>query len=342
MINLDDLKSKLSKLRIAVIGDVMIDKYTLGKVQKISPEAPVPIFRITEESYTLGGAANVAMNLKALGVDVYLVGVVGNDIYASKLRELCKSNNINSFFVTKDNIPTIVKERIVSNNQHIVRIDREEDFILNDSEESKIFQYIKDIGITNVIVSDYDKGCITYNTIPKLKSIDNDMFIAVDPKSYDYTKYKGCNVIFPNIEELGRLMNLDPLDDKLNFLDSKKNKYNVIEVGKNLLSKVNSDAIVIKQSELGLSYVDSRDPKSFLYYPGITKNVVDVTGAGDTVISSFTALYLINEDIKDIIKFVSIAASKTISKLKVYAPKLKEIVEEFESESINTMCGWNS
>ena len=194
------------KKRITVIGDVMIDWYLHGESSRISPEAPVPVINFKESKFQLGGAANVANNLKHLEVEPFLIGAVGKDHFGSTLKEHLKLENINFNLLSEISFQTICKQRLMSSNQQLARIDYEQYFHV--SKLSNIFNtFIKNITKTDlIIVSDYGKGTI-FNATKLIQSARKlKKKILIDPKGKDFTKYKGANLITPNKSEFENIM----------------------------------------------------------------------------------------------------------------------------------------
>lgn len=322
MINFDDIRKDLSNLDVCVIGDVMLDKYTIGKVSSISPEAPVPIVKVHRRFYKLGGASNVALNLKKLGVNVHLIGLVGNDEDASIIENLCKSNNIETLFF-KQKANTTIKTRIMAGNQHIVRIDSEDYTPMTIENLESSIKYIKLHNLRNILISDYEEGCITHDTINYI-NLYHECYIGVDPKSKDYTKYLNCNIMFPNFNEFAQLCNLIPLDDKKTLLNDKKEKLKFTSVVRNLADKVRCEEIVVKQSEYGATYFNMDNDK-IVHRDAIGTDIVDVTGAGDTFVSSFFAFSRCIPSIETVMDLAIAASYVKVTKLGVYSPSLDEI-----------------
>jgi D-beta-D-heptose 7-phosphate kinase/D-beta-D-heptose 1-phosphate adenosyltransferase len=272
------LLSNFKKSRIIVLGDIMLDRYLWGNVDRISPEAPVPVVHIKGETSNLGGAANVAANVRALGADVTLIGVVGDDMMAELLKENLVDGNLRTtgLMLDKDR-PTTVKTRIVAHNQQVVRIDRELtreiDSALVEQILSKVAKLLKTIN--GVIISDYGKGVITYELLSSLIPMLNGAgkFIAVDPKEVHFMNYREVSVITPNHHEAG-------------FISGKKitNDAILADVGWNLMDLLSLESLLITRGERGMTLFEKN--RKMTHIPARAKTVYDVTGAGDTVIAT--------------------------------------------------------
>lgn len=197
-----NLIENFKNIKIAVIGDLMLDEYIMGKVERISPEAPVPVVKVTEEKFVLGGAANVINNLAALGANVYCGGLVGNDKNAEKLINAFSKNVDCSLILKVDNRPTIVKKRVIAGHQQLLRLDWEEEFFVNEVEEEKIISNLeKQIKkLDAVILSDYNKGLLTKTLSQKIIKLckENNVIVTVDPKPKNIENFKGASSITPN------------------------------------------------------------------------------------------------------------------------------------------------
>lgn len=269
---------KFEDLRVLIIGDVMVDAYIWGAVERVSPEAPVPVVRVTKRDYRLGGAANVALNVQALGATPVLCSAIGKDEAAEKFehrmveRKLSREGIINS----KDR-PTTIKTRVISGHQHVVRVDEETDKPLNKYEEKELLDRILEIAATcNVVIfEDYDKGVITETIIRETISKANELGIPtlVDPKKRNFLCYKGASLFKPNLKELreGLKIEVDPSN-------AEDIEAAVLELKKTL----QVSGALITLSEYGV-FIDYQNEKHHI--PAHIREVSDVSGAGDTVIS---------------------------------------------------------
>ncbi len=292
------------KKKITVIGDVMIDWYLHGESSRISPEAPVPVVNFKESKFQLGGAANVANNLKHLEIEPFLIGAIGKDHFGSKLKEHLKEENINFNLLSEVSFQTICKQRLMSSNQQLARIDYEQYF--HASKLSKIFNtFIKNIAKTDlIIVSDYGKGTI-FNARKLIQSARKlGKKILIDPKGKDFTKYKGANLITPNKSEFEKIMGK---------VGSKKD---LLNKAKKMLKHLNLESLVVTLGSAGM-YVLSKSNKKIKeeFINAYPQEVFDVSGAGDTTISALGAALSEGKDIFSAAEFANFAASISVSKL---------------------------
>lgn len=276
---LEEILSRFERLCFLVVGDCMLDRYVWGVVDRISPEAPVPVVRTTGESVRLGGAGNVAANLVALGARVHLLGVSGRDPAAELLREALEARGIDAGGLLVDELrPTTVKERVIAQSQQVVRIDREgRDEIpaalatrLGDSAERVLGD------VDGVIVSDYAKGVVSPALVARLIAAARgaDRFLAVDPKVSNFASYAGASLVTPNQGEAARAAGIAITDDE-----------SLHRAGAALLDVVGAEAVLITRGEQGMSLFERGGGSTHL--GTVAREVFDVTGAGDTVISTF-------------------------------------------------------
>jgi rfaE bifunctional protein kinase chain/domain len=266
--------------RITVIGDLMLDRYIWGNVSRMSPEAPVPIVDMEQEQMRLGGAANVAMNIKSLGGDPMLIGVIGEDNSGRQLLELLRESDFKTDGIATDNSrPTTVKTRVIANNQHVVRIDREQKSDISDEMQKILLDQIrKNIKfIDGIIIEDYNKGVIVKNLIAEVIGIANanQKIIAVDPKFNNFFEYKNVTVIKPNRKEAEEAMGIRLKTDE-----------DILIAGKTLIEKLHVKNVLLTRGEHGMSLFESDGKISHMPTKALT--VSDVSGAGDTVISTLT------------------------------------------------------
>jgi rfaE bifunctional protein kinase chain/domain len=264
-----DLISKFPDITVAVIGDIILDKYLWGDVERISPEAPVPVVDVKKETVSLGGASNVANNIASLDAKAYMIGVVGDDENAKIIENLLKSKNINPVLIKDKSRPTIEKTRIIAVSQQLLRIDREDRSKLSTEIEDKIINEIKNIKdkINVFIVSDYGKGVITQRIMDFIKSLNKPIF--VDPKPSNYQLYKHATILTPNKKEAYESVKADKNTD-LEF------------VGRKIMSDLELNQLLITLGGEGMALFEG---DKILRIPTKAKKVFDVTGAGDTVIS---------------------------------------------------------
>jgi rfaE bifunctional protein kinase chain/domain len=267
-----NLISKFPDITVGVIGDIILDKYLWGDVERISPEAPVPVVDVKKETVSLGGASNVANNIASLDAKAYMIGVVGDDENAKIIENLLKSKNINPVLIKDKSRPTIEKTRIIAVSQQLLRIDREDRSKLSAEIEDKIINEIENIKdkINVFIVSDYGKGVITQRIMDFIKSLNKPIF--VDPKPSNYQLYKHTTILTPNKKEAYESIKVDKNTD-LEF------------VGRKIMSDLELNQLLITLGGEGMALFEG---DKILRIPTKAKKVFDVTGAGDTVISVLT------------------------------------------------------
>lgn len=293
---------RFCELNVMIIGDVMIDSYKWGKVERISPEAPVPICSVNNIENRMGGAGNVALNIKALGGTPILCSVVGKDGSGDTLLQLMKEENMSTDNIVKSNYrPTTIKTRIIGNNVQMLRVDNENTDYLNEEEENLLMEKILSVldkqKIDVIIFQDYDKGVITKNIIQKTinKAKEKNIPTCVDPKHRNFSLYKEVTLFKPNLKELKEGLKIE---FTLPSLD------NLTDAALLLHGKQRIDRIFITLSEYGLFFADySKTKAEIKQLPANVRNIADVSGAGDTVISVASlclALNLPNEEIAKI------------------------------------------
>ncbi|HUA24713.1 MAG TPA: D-glycero-beta-D-manno-heptose-7-phosphate kinase [Steroidobacteraceae bacterium] len=272
---LRDLKARLRRARVLVVGDAMLDRYLFGDVERISPEAPVPVVRVTREEYRLGGAANVALNVKSLGPGVALITVVGADEPARTLEGLLKTHAVEVILGRDPQLFTCVKLRVIGRAQQLVRVDFE-----NQPDHEVLADMLTDFTrvLTQydaVLFSDYGKGGLTH--IPRMIELARAAGkpVLVDPKGEDYSRYAGATVITPNRAELAQVVGSWKTDAQLEERVQRLRESNRL------------DAVLLTRSEEGMSLFDGA---GHLHVPAQAREVFDVTGAGDTVIATLAAM----------------------------------------------------
>lgn len=271
---------QFNRLRVIVIGDAMVDTYLWGKVERVSPEAPIPIVSVTNRESRLGGAANVSLNIQSLGAVAVLFSVVGDDDTGRRFKKMIVKNNLpdHGVFIDPERITT-VKSRIIGQGQHIARVDEESTEFLNDTLEHKLFNEIRSEIETHkvdvIIFVDYDKGVISPSLFEQVKSLakNRGIPIAVDPKKRNFNFYNNIDLFKPNFKEF---VNGTGLPIKKGDLETLKETAHAIK------EKQNFKLIFITLSELGVFISNGVREQ---YYPAVIRHIADVSGAGDTVIS---------------------------------------------------------
>ena len=290
---LEQIFSRLGGHKILILGDVMLDEYIWGNVSRISPEAPVPVVEVMDESVKLGGAANVALNVKTLGDIPLLVSIVGKDKNGDKLKELLSRAEISSQGIFVDeNRRTTAKTRIIAHSQQVVRADRESTEELSSAMTFQLVDFIKQKirqdKISALLISDYGKGVISLNLLNEVISLarENNLFISVDPKETHFLNYKRVSIITPNHSEAGFAYGKRIKDEK-----------SLEEVGWGLLEKLEAEALLITRGEKGMSLFENN--RTLTNFPTVAKEVYDVTGAGDTVVSALTSAHSAGASLKE-------------------------------------------
>ena len=314
--------------KILVIGDLILDEYIWGGVQRISPEAPVPILETRSENLALGGAANVANNLVSLGCEVHLCGAIGQDEKGDKLLQ-----TVHDRFIQTEGIfrfvhrPTTSKMRIIAHNQQILRVDKEDNRPITEKTEKKLIQYINQVipGVDGVICSDYHKGILTEKVIKAVicRAKKFKKSVIVDPKSSDFSLYKGAAVITPNLREVARSVPIKV-----------KDKEDLGRAAEYLLNLTKAEAILITQGKDGMSLYQNKD--KLISIPTVAKEVFDVTGAGDTVISVFSMAVFVGFDYQEAAWLSNMAASVVVGKIGTAVVTMEEINEFLHEEMLRT------
>ena len=291
----------ISRKKILVIGDVMLDRYWMGHVNRISPEAPVPILDVSKVIDKPGGAANVAKNLSDFGMDVTLIGLTGKDEAAMKLFELLSNLNIDYIPIEDSAIRTTMKLRVIDKNQQLMRIDHEDKNLSRALKNN--FRFIEELipNFDGIIISDYDKGMVK-PLIKKILSKASKLKIKtfVDPKGTDFSYYKNAFLLKPNLKEFEDIMGIskDISDLKIK--------------GEKLRKKLSLEYLLLTQDKNGMILFGKNKISS---YDALQQDVFDVTGAGDTVISILTSYIVAGKSIVSAVKMSNIAAGLSVQKL---------------------------
>lgn len=306
--------------KILVIGDLMIDKYLWGVSERISPEAPVQIIDIDNETTLLGGAGNVVNNLKQLGALVDVISVIGVCEIANELSKLLKDINVETKYLVKQkNRICSKKTRIIASQQQVVRYDRESSEDIDLKSINKIIEIFRDIvsQYELILLSDYGKGILTNQLTQSLIRIanDNNKKVLIDPKGINYEKYSGAYLLTPNKKEASEAT-------RINIIDNNSLEHAI----KKLKLECNISISLITLSEGGIATFDNK----LRIFPTIAKEVFDVTGAGDTVLASLGFALACNLDINEAVKFANLAAGVVVGKIGSATASLSEI-SEYES-----------
>lgn len=306
---------------IFIIGDVMLDRYIMGSVDRISPEAPVPVVRVLQEKVNLGGAGNVALNAAKLNAVTFLFGSIGKDTNGEILKTLLTKQKITSFLIEED-MPTISKTRIVGNNQQIVRFDYEKIKNLNTSLE-RLNLLLPDFKQSLFIISDYGKGLCSEalcQSIIKF-SKDNNCQVIIDPKGLNWDKYQGAFLITPNLKELSEIWG-----SSLSNEDDTK----ISKVGEIIRKRFDLQHLLVTRSEKGMTLISEGE---IMHVPTHAQSVYDVTGAGDTVIATLAVSLSRGGTLKYAIRRANYAAGIAVSKFGTYAVTLEDLKSWDEANS---------
>lgn len=284
---MESLIESFGKLRLVVIGDVMLDRFIWGNVSRISPEAPVPVVEVNRESVYPGGAANVARNITPFGAKAELIGLIGMDSEGEVLAGALEKNDIGiDHLLIEKEFPTITKTRVIAQHQQVVRIDREKKQALTETAQTLVLNQLRDVvgEVDGIIIEDYGKGLIDDDLVKHVVDIatEGDVIVTVDPNPKNHINWKGVSAIKPNrseaFHEAGMPDNsahLAPLEDD-----------DLLEVGGRLMKRWESQYVLITLGEQGMIlFSDGNDP---YHIPTRAREVYDVSGAGDTAIAVFT------------------------------------------------------
>ena len=279
--NISENILSLLNCKVFCLGDLMLDEYVIGTTNRISPEGPIPVLDINKEVKMLGGVGNVVRNLSTLATETYLVSLLGDDSVSKEVEKKLEKINVHKNIIKDSNRPTITKSRFIANDQQILRVDKENTIPIRKKIEKKIYECSKkQILKTNaVVISDYNKGLITKNILKKIISFSKSHKkpIIIDPKSSDFEKYRGATIITPNIKELEAVINKKIINEK-----------QIIDSSRKLISKFNFNHLLVTMGKSGMILV-SRQRKNAIKLKAESKEVFDVSGAGDTVVSYIAA-----------------------------------------------------
>jgi len=307
--------------KVLVIGDLMIDHYLWGSANRISPEAPVQVVDIDNESTVLGGAGNVVNNLRALGCNVGVISAIGKDEAGSELKEMLNSIETKSYLIEQSNRKTSKKSRIIASHSQVVRYDKESKEDITEESCHAIFEEFKFIvdDYDIVLLSDYGKGVLTSKLTLNLIEYANskNKRVLVDPKGDDYSKYFGAYLLTPNKKEAQEATKIDI-----------KNNDSLLDALQSLKQTANLTIPLITLSEDGIAILDENN--KIINKPTVAREVYDVTGAGDTVLASLGYCLAQNLDIEKSLEFANLAAGVVVGKLGSATASLEEI-EEYKS-----------
>ncbi|MBA3815183.1 MAG: D-glycero-beta-D-manno-heptose-7-phosphate kinase [Parachlamydiaceae bacterium] len=326
MVRLTGTFSRLCSRKVLVIGDLMLDTYTIGKARRISPEAPVAVIQVTHEESRPGGAGNVMLNLISMGAEVVAVGRIGQDPAGETLRQALIAEKIDvKGLVVQNNLKTPVKNRIIAENQQIVRVDHEQVTAIPEMLEQEIIEKLPELleGVSVVAISDYGKGFLSRTLLTAVIEQANNLHIPIiaDPKGNDFTKYSGTTIIKPNLSEAYAASGFAANTD----LDT---------VAEKILKIAQAQSLMITRSESGISLFHSNGKRED--FPVKVKEVKDVTGAGDTVLAMLTCAIASGLPIDEAVKLSNVAAGMAIERLGCARITLSELARRLlENDVVN-------
>lgn len=325
----EKLFQDFTKQKVAVIGDVMLDTYWWGNVDRISPEAPVPVVAVTKKEQRIGGAGNVALNIASLGAVVHMLSVLGKDEDGEQLTGLLQQNNINTkYLVQSEQRITTNKIRIISRNQHMMRLDAEMANDMPADDEDRLLyafeNYIAAENPTIVILEDYNKGILTENVIKRIIALckKHQILMAVDPKRKNFFAYEGVDIFKPNLKEV---------KDGLNIIRDEINISVLKDMHLLLQEKLKHRISLITLSEKGVFYaqhpVDQQENEASII-PTHIRSIADVSGAGDTVIAVAALVYAATADAKLMAEMANIAGGLVCEEVGTVAINKQLLIEE--------------
>lgn len=319
------LTETLPNLKIAVIGDVMVDRYVFGDVSRISPEAPVPVNRVCQMKEVLGGAGNVASNLANLDCQVFLGALAGTDDHGLLLQSLLDVDGIDtSGLIMTPNRSTITKMRILGDRQQMMRLDFETIVELTSEEEQQLVSWLEGLcksGINGIVISDYGKGVCTPSLLKEIFRLAKVYGVQtiVDPKGSDWSKYNGATCITPNVKELGEVVG--------QVLEN--TNATIVEAAKSVLSTIDLEYIVATRSAKGITVI-SKDGRTW-HNPATQQEVFDVSGAGDTVVSMMMTCLASGLSMRLALHIANGAAGIVVAKVGTYPIHRSELIELWHS-----------
>lgn len=320
----NDIIERFKDRKILVAGDIILDHYIWGRVNRISPEAPVPVVEVSRESFMLGGVANVAHNIVALRGKATIVGITGEDAAGKMISGLLGDNGVDCSSIFVSNRPTTVKTRVIAHNQQVVRFDREDSNYVDGRVLRGVLEQIQ-AAIPHhdaVIVSDYKKGMISAQLVREIVKAAKarKMFVAVDPKVGHFHFYRGVSMITPNVMEASSGSGIEITDQRT-----------LMKAGKALQKKLGCRAVLITRGEQGMSLFNRN--QKVLHIPTVARKVYDVTGAGDTVISAFTIAYASGANMEQASVIANHAAGIVVGEIGTAVATQEELLQSFKCET---------
>ncbi len=317
---------RLHNTPVTIVGDLMLDKYQWGEVERISPEAPVPVVRVEKENLYLGGAGNVARNVRSLGGDPYLIGVVGKDQSGEAIRKLLNAEKIRHDLIELEGQSTTEKIRVIARNQQIVRVDVDP----NENLELQIKMQAAKLAVdsaqsTYLVASDYGKGLMGKDLLQKLTQ---NFQVILDPKTVNQSLYKDLFLMTPNSKEAGELWG-----KKI------RNKKDIIQAGSEIRSAYNMENLLITMGGEGMAVCAK---ENVWYIPTVAQKVFDVTGAGDTVIAALALSLQAGNDLLPSCQIANAAAGHVVAQIGTAASTLKDIESILHKQKQQELKKWSA
>jgi D-glycero-beta-D-manno-heptose-7-phosphate kinase len=322
-VDFDKLFQDITKLKVAVIGDVMLDTYWWGNVDRISPEGPVPVVSVTKREYRIGGAGNVALNVRSFGSEVSIISVIGNDLEGMQLKELMENNNIDvRFILTSEKRSTTNKIRIIGRNQQMMRLDAESTLDIEPLDENNLFRQLENYVDSEkpdvIILEDYNKGVLTGSFIKNVIGLCNKKNIvsAVDPKRKNFFGYKNVTLFKPNLKEV---------KENLHILSDDLNEEKMRDIHRQLKEKLEHCISLITLSDKGIFY--QNETRSGIISSHV-RNIADVSGAGDTVIAVASLVYAVSKSVNLMAEIANIAGGLVCEEVGTVAISKEKLLAE--------------
>ena len=306
--------SAFAGVRVLVIGDLILDQFTYGKVERISPEAPVPVFKVEEERQMLGGAGNVVANLCALGCKVSFIGIVGKDTNGRKIAKLLSECGARHYLLKLSNYPTIIKTRLIAGGSHLSRVDKEEIRPVITDQLPRYERMLRRVvkGVDIVLISDYGKGLLTGLTTPMIIEVCKAFGkkVIVDPKGSHYEKYAGATLVKPNLKEFTEVSGNGSYNPRQpDFADR------LAEGARKLISSYHFENLLVTLGEHGMALLSAEEPQRLQQIPTEAREVFDVSGAGDTSLATLGAALGSGAPIREAMHLANLASGIVVGKL---------------------------
>jgi len=304
--HLHDIIKRFGEARVLVLGDLMLDRFIFGKVERISPEAPVPVVHVTKETAHLGGSANVVANLVALGAGAVPVGLIGDDDAAEDLSsELCRRGVTTDGLLRDEAVQTIQKVRIIAHNQQVVRVDRERAIEMSTEQETRLIERLDALvpDCSAVIVSDYGKHTVTPAILKHLETRREGLLLGIDPKDKNFEHYRGADIVTPNHGEAERLAGFEIQPDNGSLR----------EAARIIFDRLACRRLLITLGEHGMALF--RGPDDLIAIPTRAREIYDVSGAGDTVIATYMLAWSVGASAHEAATLANAAAGVVVGKL---------------------------